>query len=153
LFTVEGITKQGDPIVDKGWVIAKDWGHIAHGYAVTSEASQGRTVDKVFVGLSSQSFGAANQRRFYVPVTRGKEQAVVFTDDKKELLKAVQRADNPLSATELAEMSRRKRPLAQRLKKHLAQLRRAANFGSTHERCGPGQERTATQHREVGHAR
>jgi len=29
LFTVQGFTPQGDPIIDRGWVIAKDFGHIA----------------------------------------------------------------------------------------------------------------------------
>ena len=38
-----------------------------------------------------------------MPVTRGKEQAVIFTDDRKELLKAVSRPDDPMSATELSE--------------------------------------------------
>jgi conjugative relaxase-like TrwC/TraI family protein len=149
LLTLRGWTKQGDPILDKGWVIAKDWGHIALGYAVTSEVSQGRTVDKVFIGLSSQSFGAANQRRFYVPVTRGKEQAVVFTDDKAELLKAVQRADEPLSATELADSRRRTWPLRERLQKLLAYRRRCATFNQTHEVRRP--ERAAVRPREMTH--
>src|SRR4029077_7441030 len=86
LATVKGFTARGDIIDEHGWVIAKDWGHIAHGYAVSSENSQGRTVDKVFVGIASQSFGAANERRFYVPATRGRLQAVIFTDDKQALL-------------------------------------------------------------------
>ena len=63
---------------------------------MTSHASQGKTVDRVFIGESSQSFGATNQRSFYVPVTRGRMQAVIFTDNKKELLKAVQRPDEPI---------------------------------------------------------
>jgi hypothetical protein len=133
LFTVQGFTPQGDPIVDHGWVITRDFGHLAHGYVVTSQAAEGKTVDKVFIGESSQSFPATNQRSFYVPVTRGREQAVIFTDDKKELLKAVQRPDTPLSATELAESRRRKPPLRQRLRKHLAFMRRLATFAQTHE--------------------
>ena len=31
-------------------MIAQDSGHLAHGYVVTSHASQGKTVDKVFIG-------------------------------------------------------------------------------------------------------
>ena len=53
--------------------------------------------------MSSESFGATNQRTGYVAVTRGKEQAQIFTDDREALLKAVSRPDNPLSATELAD--------------------------------------------------
>ncbi len=34
LFTVEGFTRRGDIIVDHGWVIDRDFGHVALGYAV-----------------------------------------------------------------------------------------------------------------------
>jgi len=153
LMTVRGFTAQGDVIVDHGWVITRDWGHIAAGYAITSEGSQGKTVDKVFVGLSSQSFPAGNTRRFYVPVTRGKEQALVFTDDKQELLKAVQRADEPLSATELFEAQKKKPTLRQRLGKNLALRRRQAAFDRTRERSPADGKRTHSLDRDLGHAR
>ena len=78
LLSVEGFTKRGDIIVDHGWVIDRDFGHLTHGYVVTSHASQGVTVDKVFIGMSSQSFPATYQRTAYVAVTRGKEQAHDF---------------------------------------------------------------------------
>jgi conjugative relaxase-like TrwC/TraI family protein len=103
LFTVEGFTRRGDIIVNGGWVIDRDFGHLNHGYVITSHASQGVTVDKVFVAVSSESLPATCQRTAYVAVTRGKEQAVIFTDDRKELLKAASRRDDPLSATQLAE--------------------------------------------------
>jgi AAA domain len=129
LFTVEGFTRKGDPIVDHGWVIARDFGHIAHGYAVTSHAAQGKTVNKVFIGLSSDSFPATNQRSFYVPVTRGKEQAVIFTDDRKELLSAVIRPDDPMSATELSESAHEKSKSRDRLTKQIAVARGLSLFG------------------------
>lgn len=151
LLTVRGFTKQGDILVDKGWVVSKDFGHIDHGYAVTSHASQGRTVNKVFIGLSSDSFGATNQRSFYVPVTRGKEQAVIFTDNKHELLKAVKRPDQPLSATEFVQSMRRQTPQRQRLNKHLAYLRRFASFARTHEQRQPDHQKTHTVQREAMH--
>ena len=150
LYTVSGFTSQGDLVIDHRWVIARDFGHLAHGYVVTSHASQGRTVDKVFIGQSSQSFPATNRRSFYVPVTRGKEQAVVFTDDKKELLKAAQRLDEPLSATELARHP--KPTLRTRLQKHLAFIRRRATLARTHESIRPEPHRTQSSDREMGYA-
>ena len=108
LFTVKGFTPQGDVIVGNGWVISKDFGHLDYGYAVTSQAAQGKTVDKIFLGISSQSFGATNQRSAYVSLTRGRMQAVVFTDSKADLLRAVQHPDSPISATEFAEEARRR---------------------------------------------
>ena len=133
LFTVQGFTRKGDPIVDHGWVIARDFGHIAHGYAVTSHAAQGKTVNKVFIGLSSDSFPATNQRSFYVPVTRGKEQAVIFTDDRKELLSAVIRPDDPMSATELSESAQEKSKSRDRLKQRLAVVRGLTVFGGRNQ--------------------
>ena len=114
LMTVQGFTKQGDIIVDHGWVIGRGFGHLTHGYVVTSHASQGVTVDKVFVGLSSESLPATNQRTAYVALTRGKLQAQIFTDDRYELLRAMKRLDNPMSATELAAMPPEKRATRRR---------------------------------------
>ena len=105
LLTVDGFTKRGDLVVDHGWVIDRDFGHLTHGYVVTSHASQGATVDKVIVAISSQSLAATDQRTAYVAVTRGKEQALIFTDDRKELLRAIGREDGSISAIELAEGS------------------------------------------------
>jgi conjugative relaxase-like TrwC/TraI family protein len=120
LLTVQGFNKRGDIIVDHGWIVDRDFGHLTHGYVVTSHASQGVTVDKVFVGVSSQSFPATYERTAYVAVTRGKEQAQIFTDDRKELLKAVSRPDDPMSATELAESTQEKPTLRNGLMKRLA---------------------------------
>jgi len=128
LLTVEGFNKRGDLIVDHGWVIDRDFGHLTHGYVVTSHASQGDTVDKVFVAISSQSLPATNERTAYVALTRGKEKATVFTDDRADLLKAMSRPDDPMSATELAESTNGKPTVRERLAKPLALARRMAGF-------------------------
>jgi ATP-dependent exoDNAse (exonuclease V) alpha subunit len=119
LFTVQGFNRRGDIIVDRGLVIDRDFGHLTHGYVVTSHASQGATVDKVFIGMSSESVPATNQRTAYVAVTRGRELAQIFTDDRTELLKAMSRPDDPMSATQLAESTNGKAGSHNRLAKHL----------------------------------
>jgi conjugative relaxase-like TrwC/TraI family protein len=106
LFTIEGFTRRGDIVVDHGWVIDRDFGHLDRGYVLTSHASQGTTVDRVFIGMSGESLPAINQRTGYVAVTRGKEKVEIYTDDRKELLKAVSRPDDPLSATQLADSAK-----------------------------------------------
>jgi conjugative relaxase-like TrwC/TraI family protein len=151
LLTLKGFTKQGDLIVDHGWVIGKEFGHIAHGYCVTSHASQGRTVDKIFAGISSESLPATNRRTVYVAATRGREQCLIVTDNKAELMKAAERPDEPLSATEFVQ-TRRKPTLRQRLGKHLAFARRLSYFNRTHERQAD-QTRTPSFDRENAHAR
>jgi ATP-dependent exoDNAse (exonuclease V) alpha subunit len=108
MLTVSGFTKRGDIIVGEGQVIDRDFGHLTHGYVVTSHASQGVTVDKVFIGASSESFPATYERTGYVAITRAREQAQIFTDDKEELVKAISRPDDPMSATQLSESTERK---------------------------------------------
>jgi conjugative relaxase-like TrwC/TraI family protein len=151
LLTVQGFTPRGDVIVDHGWVIDREFGHLAHGYVVTSHASQGKTVDKVFIGMSAQSFPATNQRSGYVSVTRGREQVVLFTDDKHALFKAVQKPDEPMSAIELAQTRKRKPAFRERLRKQLAFARRLANFAQTHEPRQRDESRFLL--REIGHDR
>jgi conjugative relaxase-like TrwC/TraI family protein len=141
LLSARGFTKRGDIIVDHGWVIDRDFGHLAHGYVVTSHASQGVTVDKVFVGVSSQSFPATYQRTAYVAVTRGKEQAQIFTDDRNELLKAICRADDPLSATEISGAARQQPRLQGRLMKQPAIAGGPAVLGQRRDFMQPGVER------------
>jgi predicted transcriptional regulator len=140
LFTVVGFNRHGDILTDRGWVIDRDFGHLTHGYVLTSHASQGDTVDKVFAGISSQSLPATNQRTAYVALTRGKELALVFTDDRKDLLRAMERPDEPLSATELAEIGRKPPTLLDRLKT------------LAFRRWGSEQEREPTHDRGLDHA-
>ena len=125
LMRVQGFTKTGDIVVDHGWVIDRDWGHIAQGYCVTSHASQGLTVDKVFIGISADSFPATYERTAYVAGTRGREQAIFFTDDKDELLRVMSREDEPLSAVDISESGQKKAGLPPQ-----AKHRSGMNFGT-----------------------
>lgn len=101
MYSVAGFTKGGDIRLANGWTIAKDHGFIAPGYVVTSHAAQGKTFDKVIVVESSDSLAAASREQFYVSVSRGRHQAMIFTDDKQALRRAVTRSDPRLAATEL----------------------------------------------------
>jgi len=153
LMNVHGFTPRGDIIVDHGWVIAREFGHLTHGYVVTSHASQGVTVDKVFIGVSSDSFPATYQRTGYVAITRGKEQATIFTDDKKELLKAVCRPDEPQSATELAESAKHKPALVKRLTKHLTTAQQLAAVALQYHLTQQGRAGSSPPDRGLDHDR
>ncbi len=124
LYTVTGFSRTGDLVLDNGWVVAKDFGHLTHGYAVTSHASQGKTVDTVIVGQSSLSFPASDRRQFYVSVSRGRERALIFTDDHAGLADAVTRDRERLTATDVFRPTRS--AARDRLATHLAFLRRLA---------------------------
>jgi conjugative relaxase-like TrwC/TraI family protein len=67
------------------------------GYAVTSYASQGKTVDTVL--LSDAACRAATSRnQWYVAISRARRRVVVFTEDKAELRAHIRRSgDRPLA--------------------------------------------------------
>ncbi|MCB1694074.1 MAG: AAA family ATPase, partial [Pseudomonadales bacterium] len=100
IFTVKEFDADGNLVLANGWKIGRDFGHLAHGYTVTSHASQGHTVDRVLIGESSASFAAASREQFYVSVSRGKRQATIYTDDKEALLEAVSLGDDRVTASE-----------------------------------------------------
>lgn len=150
LFTVESFTAQGDIKVNDGWVIDRDFGHISHGYVTTSHASQGATVNKVFIAIDSESMKATDQRTAYVAITRGKEQAMIFTDDHLELLKAARRESDALSATELVDPSQ---PEKQTPAKVFANRRRGIRSQPAGELTPQTPPRAPSPGREHDHAR
>jgi len=153
LLTVQGFTKRGDIIVGDGKVIDRDFGHLAYGYAVTSHASQGVTVDKVFIGVSSESFPATYQRTVYVAATRGREQALIFTDDRIAMLKAASRPDNPMSATELTESAKQKPTLPNGQAKSLTTAQRLAAAARHHHSIQQGNTGHSAPGQEMSHDR
>jgi hypothetical protein len=98
---VKGFTKEGDIKLANGWVIAKDYGNLTHGYCLTSYSSQSKGVDCVFVAESSESFRAADREQFYVSVSRFKKALTIYTDDKSQLLEAVRKSSHRPSALDL----------------------------------------------------
>lgn len=98
---VERFTPNGDIELTSGAVIPAGSGHIAYGYCVTSHASQGKTVDRVLVAQSAESFAAASREQLYVSVSRGRERTVIVTDDKDGLQRAAAQSDPRPAATEI----------------------------------------------------
>jgi ATP-dependent exoDNAse (exonuclease V) alpha subunit len=72
-----------------------------YGYAVTSHAAQGKTVDVGLFVASSRSFAAVSRESFYVGISRAKEKVTVFTDDAATLSRRVQDAHTRKAALEL----------------------------------------------------
>jgi ATP-dependent exoDNAse (exonuclease V) alpha subunit len=101
IFTVEGFTKEGDIRLEKGRVLPKSFGHMSLGYVDTSYASQGKTVDRVFIAVGSQSLPATNQQQWYVSASRGREMAKLYVEDKGEVRDRIAKTGQRLSAVEL----------------------------------------------------
>jgi conjugative relaxase-like TrwC/TraI family protein len=92
---------QGDSVLlADGRVIPADYRTFTHGYAVTSHAAQGKTVDEVLVVASSRSLPAINQEQFYVSISRGRERCQIFTDDTELLRLHVTHSSARLAAVE-----------------------------------------------------
>ena len=109
IYQVAGFTKGGDITLSNGWTIGKDFCHLTHGLAVTSHASQGRTVDRVLIAMGQESRPAVSREQFYVSMSRAREKALVFTNiAPAQLRDAIQRGDARKSATELMEPPKRK---------------------------------------------
>lgn len=89
LHTVVGFDSNGGLKLDNGITLPPEFGHITHGYAVTSHVGQGRTVDYMFVAESADSLAGASLQQFYVSVSRGRYGVKIYTDDREALLDAV----------------------------------------------------------------
>jgi len=101
IFTVRGFAKDGGIVLDDGKVLPKGYGHFGYGYVDTSHASQGKTVDRVFIATGSESLPAANRAQWYVSVSRGREAAKVYVDSKQDIRDAIGRTGERMSAVEL----------------------------------------------------
>lgn len=77
------------------------FGHLAHAYCMTSHASQGQTVDEVFIAQNTSIPAGASLKQFYVSCSRGRDRLHVYTDNKKALLTQVMRSGNRIGAIEL----------------------------------------------------
>ncbi|HWB12754.1 MAG TPA: MobF family relaxase [Pirellulales bacterium] len=101
LYKVREFDEAGNIVLQNGWTVDKEFGHLAHGYVVTSHASQGRTVDVALIGQASESFPASSKEQFYVSASRARKQVVVYTSDKEALRQAIEQSEERLSATDL----------------------------------------------------
>jgi ATP-dependent exoDNAse (exonuclease V) alpha subunit len=63
--------------------------YIAHAYVETAFAAQGRTANHVMVHADSGATNLVDQKSFYVGISRAKESATVFTNDRGKLVAAI----------------------------------------------------------------
>lgn len=79
--TVQTVNPSGQLVLQDGSTLHSR--QVAYGYALTSHAAQGITVDKVFLA------GAASREGLYVAATRGRESVRIFVPDREDFLDAV----------------------------------------------------------------
>jgi conjugative relaxase-like TrwC/TraI family protein len=146
---------QGDSVLlADGRVIPANYRTFTHGYAVTSHAAQGKTVDEVLLVASSRSLPAINQEQFYVSISRGRERCQVFTDDSELLRLHVTHSSARLAAVEampqrdfLQTILQRGHRFLQRFRQRVAQsISTKTTERSSHEIQSNKQQRTTARH-------
>jgi hypothetical protein len=146
---------QGDSVLlADGRVIPADYRTFTHGYAITSHAAQGKTVDEVLLVASSRSLPAINQEQFYVSISRGRERCHVFTDDSELLRSHVTRSSARLAAVEAMPQRDFLQTILQRgnrfMKRFRQRLARSLSIETTerssHEIQSNKQQRTTARH-------
>lgn len=103
---VAGFDRAGNVLLKSGFTISANYGHWDHGFVITSHASQGKDVDLVIASMGRESLPAVHSKQFYVSMSRGRRDVILYTDDKEAVRRAIQVAGEQLSATELAERHR-----------------------------------------------
>lgn len=92
---------------------------ISHAYATTVHSSQGLTENRVFANLDSKS-KTTSKEVFYVAISRARNGAHIYTNNKDELPSAVSRGAYKPAALELNNYKSDKQKVAQRFKEQRA---------------------------------
>ena len=98
--TVERIEPDGRIALKDGRTLNSDYRQFVRGYAVTSYASQGKTVDYVLFSDSAMR-AATNRQQWYVTISRGRKGIRIFTSDAEQLRENVARSGDRELALDL----------------------------------------------------
>jgi hypothetical protein len=99
---VDYIAPDGKIVLENGWRLDRNFKHLDYGYAVTSHAAQGKTVDWVLVAQSPEfSSYASDMNQFHVATSRGREGLKVYTTSIELLKENVSRVRERPMAMEI----------------------------------------------------
>jgi Viral (Superfamily 1) RNA helicase len=135
--------------------------HVDHGIAVTSCASQGKTVDNVIVSTPVAAFAQVSQAQLYVSMSRARRSIHLVTDCKEALREAICRPSERIlvelsaahafqrdiiSLDQQLQASRLKKEIQKTVMKHYKVLQ--PDFG--HEQHHPPPPATAKTRSDTG---
>lgn len=98
---VAGFDRRGNLKLKSGMTVASDYGHLDHGFVITSQTAQGKDAKKTIAAMGSQSLPAINAKQLYVTASRGKQDVTLYVDDKEAIKRAIHGSGEQLSATEM----------------------------------------------------
>ncbi len=105
LVTIQSMLPNGRIRLKDGRILEEHYREFVRGYAVTSYASQGKTVDYVLFSDSAVR-SATNDQQWYVTTSRGKKGIRIFTQDRNQLRDGIIRSGRRALALELASEQR-----------------------------------------------
>ena len=97
---IEKIDQDKTLHLEGGGTLDSKFRHFVHGYAITSQGSQGKTCDHVILSTDSAAGKALSKNQFYVSTSRGKRGVTLFTDNISQLKEAVQKSSKRSLVTE-----------------------------------------------------
>ncbi|MGA2255285.1 MAG: AAA family ATPase [Thermoguttaceae bacterium] len=101
LVTVDRVLSDGRVRLQDGRVLEGNYRQFVRGFAITSYASQGKTVDYVLFSDSTVK-AATNQQQWYVTISRGRKGIRIFTSDKEQLRENICRSGDRELALDMA---------------------------------------------------
>jgi hypothetical protein len=104
LVTVKQVHPDGRIVLADGRTLDKSYRQFVRGYAVTSYAAQGKTVDYVLFSDSAVQ-AATNDQQWYVTISRGRKGVQIFTADKIQLRQNVIRSGGRELALDIVKKS------------------------------------------------
>lgn len=100
---VIGFGEDGSILLKDGRKLPSNFRQFTYGYASTSHAAQGKTVDCGILIMGDQGIKSANLKQAYVSNSRFKETQIIFTTDKIAARNAMATDSDRLLAMELKE--------------------------------------------------
>lgn len=103
LVEVSGFNEAGDILLKDGRRLPADFRQFSHGYATTSHAAQGKTVDRGLLLMADAGIAAANLKQAYVSNSRFEESQMIYTTDRTEAREAMTRSGDRKLVMELED--------------------------------------------------
>lgn len=105
LVTVKESRGDGSLILHDGRTIPGHFRQFTHGYATTSHAAQGKTVDHGILVLGEKGYQAANLKQAYVSNSRFRHSQIILTTDKERAFDSMAKFEERPLAMEISKDS------------------------------------------------
>jgi conjugative relaxase-like TrwC/TraI family protein len=102
LVAVAGFDEDGGVMLRDGRSLPAWFRNFSHGYAMTSHATQGKTVDRGLLLMADEGIAAGNLKQAYVSNSRFRESQMIYVSDKQAAREAMMRPADRKLALEMA---------------------------------------------------